>query len=302
MRSSIDCLIDADESKVFNAWTPMGNVSLFAPDDIIGEVGLDHLLLYFTYSEGFKSGGFNGNSLSEMPGVLDPFDPETLESFELGLKLIAFDRRVSMNAAIFRSNYDDIQVAVIDSGASVLAEIRVENAAKGTVKGAEIELDLRPIDRLAIRGSVGFLDTKYKEFENAPSASADELIDRSGESFNNVPDFESQVSISYTFDTPEMGWDTLAGTITPLLQHSYRSSVHYQGPELTQATQGGYNLLHARLVYLFDDDRTELSLWGRNLTDQNYFQQNFPTANTLGVVLQYYEAPQSFGFDLTHRF
>ncbi len=300
-----DCLIDADKRKVFQAWTPMGNISLDAPEELIGAVGLDHLLTYFTYSEGFKSGGFNGNSLSEMPGVLDPFDQETLQSFELGVKLMALDRRVSVNAAVFRSNYDDIQVAVIDSGASVLAEIRVENAAEATVEGAEIEVDVRPVAGLAIRGSVGFLDTEFKEFKNAPSATADELLDRSGESFNNVPDLESQVSISYTMDTPDIldfGWDRLRGTITPILQHSYRSEVHYQGPELREATQHGYNLLNARLVYLFNDDRSEISAWGRNLTDENYFQQNFPTANTVGVVVQYYEAPQSFGVELSHRF
>jgi iron complex outermembrane recepter protein len=299
----VDPLVDADESKVFKAWTPMGNVSLMAPDELIADAGLESLLVYFTYSEGFKSGGFNGNSLSDDPGVLDPFDPETLESFEVGLKLLGFDRRVGLNAALFRSNYDDIQVAVIDSTlATVLPEITVRNAASGTVQGAELELDLRPLADLSLRGSVAYLDARYDEFQNAPSALNSDVIDRSGETFNNVPDLESQVTIAYTFDTPDMPWDEMLGTVTPAIQHSYRSAVHYQGPELKEAIQRGYNLLHARLAYAFNDERTLLTLWGRNLTDEEYFQQNFPTANSVGIVLQYYEAPRSFGFDVTHRF
>ncbi len=298
-----DPLIDADESEVFNAWTPMANVSLLAPDDLAAEIWLDSLLAYFTYSQGYKSGGFNGNSLSDDPAVLEPYEPETLDSFEIGIKLLGFDRRVSFNAALFHSLYDDIQVSVIDSSVmTILPEIFVRNAAEATVQGAEIEIDLRPLDDLSVRGSVAFLDATYDSFENAPSSIADETIDRSGESFNNVPDFESQLSIGYTFDTPDLPWERMLGTLTPVLQHSYRSEVHYQGPELPQAIQRGYNLLHARLVYTFNDEQTQLNVWGRNLTDEEYFQQNFPTANTIGIVLQYYEAPRSFGFDVTHRF
>ena len=231
-----------------------------------------------------------------------PLIRETLNSFELGLKLVAFDNRLSLNGAIFHSNYDDIQVAVIDKGASVLAEIFVENAAGATVEGAELELNVVPVPRLVFNGSVAWLDTEYDSFEGAPSAAADERIDRTGESFNNVPDFESSLSLAYTFDTPDLPWRFFEGALTPILQHSYRSSVHYQGPELAEAIQPAYHLLHARLAYLFNDERTELSVWGRNLTDETYFQQNFPTANTLGVVVQYFEAPRAFGFELTQRF
>ena len=301
-------LVDADETAVFKAWTFMGNASLRAPEATIERFGFDSLLTYFTVSQGFKGGGFNGNVLNgdstslEPVRALESFRPETLDSFEVGIKLVAFDRRLSLNGALFRSNYDDIQVAVIDSGASVLAEIFVENAAGATVEGAEIEIDARPFSGLSVRGSVGILDTKYDSFPNAPSAAEDKQIDRTGQSFNNVPELETQLSVGYAFDTPDLGWDVLQGTVTPMVQHSYRSKVHYQGPELVQAVQLGYHLLHARLTYAFNEDRTELSVWGRNLTDQTYFQQNFPTANTLGVVLQYFEAPRSFGFELAQRF
>lgn len=294
-------------SKVFSAWTFMGNVTLRAPEDSLVDYGVDSLLGYFTFSQGFKSGGFNGNVLNgaaKNPDDrgLSSFSPETLDSFELGLKLVAFDRRLSFNGSIFHSNYKDIQVAVIDKGSSVLADIFVENAAAATIEGAEVEIDARPLDGLTIAGSVAVLDATYDSFEGAPSAAEDARIDRSGESFNNVPDFESRLSISYSFATPDLDWDFFEGTITPVLQHSYRSKVHYQGPELPEATQLGYHLLHARVGYVFNDDRSEISFWGRNLTNESYFQQNFPTANTLGVVVQYFEAPRTFGFQLTQRF
>ena len=75
-----------------------------------------------------------------------------------------------------------------------------------------------------------------------------------------------------------------------------------QFPELTQAVQPGYNLLHGRISYDFNDDRSQFAVWSQNLTDEEYFQQAFPTASTLGVIQRYYQPPRSFGIEVSHRF
>jgi iron complex outermembrane receptor protein len=310
-------LVNAAERKIFDDWTPMASIALHAPDGWLEPLQVDKSMLYFTYSRGFKSGGFNGNARGGSAEELDDYDPETLDSFELGWKSSAFDRRLTLNTSFFLSKYDDIQVSIIAPGGSALAELRVLNAAKATIMGAEFELEARPIDNLLIAGSIGLLDTEYDDFGKGcdelseEEAAAKECppnnkevgpIDRTGESFNNVPDFESRLTLRYDWELPwEMpAW--AAGALTPRLDYSYRSSVHYQGPELKEAIQRGYNLLNFFLSYSFNEDRSQLSFWAKNLTDEQYFQQNQPTANTLGTIIRYYQPPRAFGGEVSHRF
>src|SRR5262249_6205252 len=86
---------------VVDAVTPMATITLRAPDALLHSLRLDHLMGYFTYSTGFKGGGFNQIAFStrqETP-ALQPFDPEYLDSYEIGMKAIAFDRRLFLNVS-----------------------------------------------------------------------------------------------------------------------------------------------------------------------------------------------------------
>jgi len=265
-------------------------------------IRLDHLLTYFTYSQGFKGGGFNGNTRSDVPTQLVPFDPETLDSFEWGVKTIGWEQRVTFNMSLFYGLYDDIQVSQIDAaGAGFLPELVVRNAAKATTKGAEFELQVLPLDGLSIIGSIGLLDARYDDF-TSPSALGPGEIDRDGETFANVPKFQSRLTVQYSFPLSFPGPQWLQGWLTPRLDWFYRSSVHYQGPELLQAIQRGYNLLQARISYDFADDRSQFAVWAQNLTDQEYFQQVLPTASTLGTVTRYYGPPRMAGVEFSYRF
>jgi len=307
-------LVNADERTTFSAWTPMANIKLSVPEDRLGDGPLDAMMIYFTYSRGFKSGGFNGNARTSDEDSLARFDPETLDSYEVGIKASAFDQRLSAATALFVGKYRDIQVSSVEPGGSALAQLIVRNAARATIQGIEVEAEARPFADLILQGSVGLLDAVYDEFgrtcgepdstatDCSPSSLTGMPLDRSGESFNNVPGFESHVTVRYAWELPDLGTDWLVATLTPRLDYSYRSSVHYQGPELKAATQRGYNLLNARLALDFNDDRSQIALTAKNLTDQEYFQQNQPTASTLGTVVRYYEPPRSFLVEVSHRF
>jgi iron complex outermembrane receptor protein len=295
-------LVDATEDAIFTAWTPMASLAARAPDALLDTIELDHLLGYFTYSQGFKGGGFNGNTRSDVSSQLVPFEPETLDSFEIGAKTIGWEQRITFNVSLFYGLYDDIQVSQIEAAdAGFLPELVVRNAAKATTKGAEFELQALPIDGLAITGSIGLLDARYDDF-SSPSALGPGEIDRDGETFNNVPEFQSRLTVQYSFQVPDFGSEWLRGWLTPRLDWFYRSAVHYQAPELLQGFQRGYNLLQARLSYDFADDRSQFALWAENLTDQEYFEQVLPTASTLGTLTQYYGAPRTVGVELSYRF
>ena len=125
-------------------------------------------LLYGYWARGFKSGGFTGRI--GLPTDIGPYDPEHVDTFEVGIKTDLFDRRLRLNLAGFYTNYRDIQVAQIyftsRSGAELLVQGNtIINAAKAEIKGFEAEATALPVDGLTLTGSLAYLDAKYKKFD-----------------------------------------------------------------------------------------------------------------------------------------
>ncbi len=290
---------------VFTAWTPMASLAADVPAEWVDDLRrLDSLMGYFTYARGFKGGGFN-LAVGTPSDRLDSFEPETLDSFEVGLKMLAFDRRLRLNAALYLGRYDDIQVTtlrVIDTDPAAPEFERLTlNAAEATTQGLEFEVLALPISGLELGGSVGYTRGVYDRFAG-PSAIDDTLVDRAGETFNGVPELQTHLSVQYSFRLPEAGARWLDGWLTPRVEWYYQSEVHWDFPELEAATQSGYNLLHARLSYDFNDDASQVALWGKNLTSEEYFDAVFSVANVAGTLSRYYAPPATFGVELSHRF
>ncbi len=293
----------------FDAWTPMASIALRLPDPLLERAKLDHLMSYFTYSRGFRGGGFNGTLGSLSAETLVPFEPEFLDSFEIGTKLIAFDRRLFANVALFLAEYQDIQKSTIVSGPDGdgdgvpdTVEVFVQNAARATVQGVEAEVTASPIGKLWIRGSIGYLDARFDDFDSF-SRITGEPLDRSGETFRQAPDLQSNLVVQYPFELNPPGPAWLAGTLTPRLDWYYQSRIHFQEPELTTLIQGGYHLLHGRIGYVFQDGSTEIALWGKNLTDESYIDWGIPPlAEDFGTTVRYYASPRVLGVELSHWF
>ncbi len=291
--------------QTFESWTPAATLTLRARDEWIEDTPIEHLLTYFSYARGFKGGGLNG-TLQLQESVPDPFEPETLDNFELGLKTVSFDRRLVLNLAAFYGIYDDIQVSsqrsFEDDDGNLIVQILTLNAAEATTKGVELELTGQPIDGLVIQGSIGYLDATFDSFPNAISNRDGSIIDRSGQTFDFSPSYQTFLSGQYTLpvDLGESDW--LQGWLTARLQWAYRDNYTTMGPEVPEGYQHGYNLVGARLSWSFFNDRAELALWGNNLLDEAYFQDVVPISNTVGVASLWYEAPRTFGGDLSYRF
>ncbi|MDG2305556.1 MAG: TonB-dependent receptor [Candidatus Binatia bacterium] len=294
-------------AKLFTKWTPMASLASTLPVDLL-PAWADHFMGYFTYSEGFKGGGFNAlpgaQGSAEDASLAAPFGPETLDSYEVGFKTILFESRLSFNAAFFYAIYDDIQKISIQTegtGDQIAVQRITENAAKATTKGFELEMMALPIDGLRITGNIGVTDATYDEFANAISDFDNELIDRSGEGFNNVPEFTSFLAIQYSLPI-EGDAQILQGWLTPRLEWYYQSEVHLNGPEIGASVQHGYNRLNARLSYDFWDDRAQVALWGKNLADEEYIVFSTPTVSTFGTVVNYTGLPRTWGAEIAYRF
>jgi iron complex outermembrane receptor protein len=286
---------------IYTAWTPAASLALFAPESMLEVASLDHLMGYFSYSRGFRGGGFNGVIDPQLTS-LDQFKPESLNSYEVGFKTIGFDQRATLNISVFYGDYQNIQVTTqreIESDTGVNIGQETTNAAEATQKGAEVEFLTSPIEGLRIEGSIGLLYTKYDKFESFSGLTGAPLS-RAGESFDNAPEFQAHLALQYSFPLPLKG--DMAGWLTPRIDWSYQSSFHVLGPEITSAVQEGFNLLHARLAYSFMDDRAQVALWGQNLLNVAYFDMASPVASSFGYVTRYYQAPRTFGGELSYSF
>jgi len=302
--------------KAFHQVTPMGSVALKAPESWLGDTPVDSGILYFTYSEGYKSGGFATRRDPSVRRIPD-FDPEKLDNYEVGTKLDFFGSRVLFNAALFYSDYKDIQLTVArvnpnsppfqpDIGSSIA------NAGKATIQGIEVELITRPWDALVVRGSVGLTDAKYDEFFDQtwdinPGTGQVENIrtqDRSNEDFFNIPELSLDGSIEYPIALHRLGLPKL-GTLTPLVHAYYqtKTSTHFTSAGFASGRfqQGDYTLVDLRLIWDLPDDRTQVSIFVDNVGDTKYFDSAVDLTNTLGIGGVYYARPRFVGGEIRYR-
>lgn len=212
------------------------------------------ILAYASVTRGFKSGGFNFNSASAAQG----FDPETLWSYEAGLKTRLLDNRLLANLSAFRYDYKDLQVnAFISPGVTDIV-----NAASATVKGVELELTAKPVPGLNLTANFAYLDATYKDYPAAPVGGT-ATIDASGNRLNNAPKFTMNFAAQYEHRISENGSAYVRG------EYSRRSQTYFTVINSPVIGQDAYGLVNAAIGYKAGE-RWTFELWGRNLTKREY--------------------------------
>lgn len=154
---------------------PDAKYNRFNPAITLAYQANPNINLYARFAQGFKSGGFNGETsdfrapTAACPTgaveLCNPYRPETVDSYEVGVKTRLADGKVIFNVAGFWDEHKDIQLSVFTAGAG--AASIVKNAAKARIRGLEIETVIRPVDAVTINGSLAFLDPKYKSYIDA---------------------------------------------------------------------------------------------------------------------------------------
>jgi iron complex outermembrane recepter protein len=217
------------------------------------------LMAYASAATGFKSGGFNGRAQSVSTFLA--FDQEKAITYELGLKSRLFDRRVQFNAALFQTDYKNIQTTLNlpDPATGVTINV-VGNPADARIRGAEVE-GLALIGRgLSIDFSGTYLDNQYRNIV----AGAD--IDKS-DKLPDTPKWALNAGGQYQFGVPVAGEDT---KVTARLDWSYKSSFHFNAQNSIYNFQKGYSVFNGRLGIGSEADGWNLALYGKNLFDKRY--------------------------------
>jgi iron complex outermembrane recepter protein len=254
------------------------------------KVGLDFkasedLFLYASYARGFKSGGFDGRPIPGSP--IQSYDPEEIDTFEVGFKSDLWDRRLRLNGAVFFSKYTDIQLLVVDPGSGFFV---LTNAGDSDIWGAELELTARPTEQLLIQASVGWMHDEYSELAPGAAFAGIDLDD----SLPLTPEFTASLAVQYTVPTP-IGELALRG------DYSFRSEVAFGAPNEPLEIGDDLGLLNLRAT-LDLNDQVSVSLFGLNVTDETYIANAQDVRGALGVAFQQIGAPAEWGAEVRLKF
>ncbi|WP_339691800.1 TonB-dependent receptor [uncultured Parasphingorhabdus sp.] len=232
------------------------NVNRFTPRVAL-QYEIDPATLVFaSYTEGFKSGGWNARAFA--PGGFVAFTPEYVKSIELGLKTDFWDGRGRLNATLFRAEYSDLQVPGILPGSTDFITL---NAADSLVQGLELEGSVRIVEDLTIFSNVGLTDAKYKELSAAAIAAS------LGPKLQRTPDVTAQVGLVGSVYIANEHKLTLAADA------QYTSS-YETGPSNTLAgSVGGQTTVNAQLSWTPPSEKWELSFGCKNCTNNVYVVQ-----------------------------
>jgi len=247
----------------------------FSPTDHMlgGRLVLEHdvndvVMGYLSATRGYKVGGFN------VSGTLDPalreYDPEGLWNYEAGVKGTWLDGRLSARGSVFYMQRDDMQVATsitLERGDGSVEFIDlISNAAEGSNRGLELEVDYRPVESLSLFANLGILDTRFDDFVNNNGE------DLSGEDQAHAPEYQFFAGADYRFAP---GW--YARVETEGKDSFFFSNSNRVVPNLDDVRSDAYELWNASVGY--ESAHWSLKLWGRNLTDEDYAVRGFYFGN-----------------------
>lgn len=226
-------------------WTPMLNLSYQVSDG---------LMLYASYSEGFKSGGFTQRVFPPEP-TIPTFDPEFVKTYEAGFKYSSSNNKIRLNGAAFYTKYDDLQLLITN-----LSRVGpfTANAAKAQITGFELELSAAPGAGWLFEGGIGYLDPKYKKVDQGA------LGITLDSKFQRISDWTLSGAISKDFNL------AAGGSVVPRLDWSYRSSFYNNALNSPEIKQSGYHLLNATITWHSPSDNLQLIAGVTNLTDKRY--------------------------------
>jgi iron complex outermembrane receptor protein len=279
--------------------SPSLNLRYFYSPDIMG---------YVSVSRGFKSGGFDQRRLAE--GEDGEFDEETATSWELGWKTTLYDRRLTFNGTLFLVDYEAFQAESFDG-----AQVRVTNAGDLRSYGTELELAFIPMANMTFGSAIGYVKAEYEEFENgqctidqvfakyyivdgaqfgSPGTASVCNQDLAGKPLDNAPEWTVSSYIQYDFD---MGKDLLG---IARLEHNFIDQFYLDQDLDENLTNDEVNLVNFRLSLSNHARDWDVSVWGRNILDEEYYAHGIdipvmggyagfvaPQA-TYGITLRYY--------------
>jgi iron complex outermembrane receptor protein len=271
--------INVTQAASWSAFTPHVGVNYKPSRDI---------LLYASYSRGFKQGGFNGRPLASAAEVT-AYQPETLDSYEAGIKADLLDHTLTANLAAFHSIYKNIQLTVNQTPQNFVA-----NAAAGRINGFELEFIARPAHWFSANASLGYLDAKYTAVGQGLGPTQILPITLASK-FVKAPEFTASAGaeVSHEFDGGSKL--SLRGDLTMY------SRIYEDVANTAIITEPGYVLANARMTFALPGEAVQLSAFVTNLTNSLYLASG-NASGAFGLAEVSYGRPREWGISASYRF
>ena len=255
-------------------------------DDFTPKVGLTYELengiAYATYSEGFRSGGFNGRATGA--NNAGPYDPETVESFEFGIKTIWANNTFQFNASAFTVDYTDKQEDVVLPGTDGAVTLTiVQNAAAVSIDGLEIESLWIPTEGLTLTANLGILDANYDNYMVQDGAG--NMVDKSSFDLRRAPEMTLALGALHEYAL------TNGNFIVSSLNYRWKDDYCIQGNNFkaieahygaNPACNKAHGIIDASISY--ETENWRLSLFGKNLGDEDYLLHFLDVASSVNAT------------------
>lgn len=244
----------------------------------------DDTLAYATFSQGFKSGGFNVFSVTATDD--GEYRPETVNNYEIGFKSEFFNNRLRFNASAFYMQYEDLQQnQLIDTGGGIL-RFQTSNAAEAHSQGLELEIAAAPTEHLQLTASYSVLNAEFDSYPDATPAGDD----FSGNRLAFAPETSASFAAEWTQPVSADLEFFARGEAAYRNRIYFGSNNAFSDPPLT--------VFNARLGIGSGTGTWRATIWGRNLTDEEYVINRFAGPIVPGQVVQALGPPQSAGVEI----
>jgi iron complex outermembrane recepter protein len=244
--------------------------SKFTPSGSLAWRFSDQSMVYASYAEGFKGGGWNSHFNQPPPppaflAVVQEFQPEEAQTYEVGAKFDLADNTLRLNVAAFSTDYEDLQVTYRGPLPNGVAPFLI-NAGKASADGGELEATWVPTANWIIEASVGYLDAKLDELDVNPVAAPPASL-RPGNTLPYAPEWQAHAGIGYTANAGKM-------RIIPRVDVSYQDTTFFDAANTREIAQ-----LESETVYnvslRFESDSGN---WGVTLGCNNVSDETYPIA------------------------
>jgi iron complex outermembrane receptor protein len=256
----------------------------------------DSVMTYLQFSTGFKGGGVSPRPF--VPEQAIPFDPETLDSYELGVKSDLFNRRMRLNAAVFFGEYNDLQLSL-----QTCPELggpgpcgAWANAGDAEIKGIEVETEVHPLEGLTFDASFSYMDFKYTFINPAVGGPGRPTGIQFGMRPPYMPKRKFSAGIQYVIGLGSLG------SLTPRVDVSYQGDLYTNGTNLPSNFIDSYTLGNTRITWRNADEDWEAALEVTNFGGKYYYLSRTDQLAAAGHTDGQPGRPREWAFTIKRRF
>jgi len=302
----------ADLTRRLGVARPQSYAADISDGDLSGQVSLsydlsDTILAYGSLARGYKSGGINMAGIPNLPSGAPSLtnatvEPEVVTTYELGLKTQLFDKRVTANLAAYRTDVEDYQANVVDTGPGALRGY-LANAKRVEIQGVELDAFARPTAWLDVYANVSWTDAKYADFINGPCpleliGTATLACDLSGKDLPGVSPWAGSFGGELHRDTTALGQ---SGEAYLGGDASYRSTYNSDASVSKYTEIDGYGIVNLRAGFR-SDAGWEAFVFVKNALEEEYLQFVTVQAGNSGLVIGAPGDPRTIGLTLRARY